>query len=60
DASQPLRLAYDDALAQDEVLKWSGKLTLKENDIIRFYIDACLDNDVIKCGVWGYMMKVPE
>lgn len=39
-------------------LDYSGQFTLAQGDIVRLVMNGCLDGDNIKCGVWGYKMKV--
>lgn len=38
----------------------TGEFTLKEGDKVRIYHAACLTDDVVDAGVWGYKMYIDE
>jgi len=55
-----LCLARDSAPAINEVVRWTGKLVLKQGDYVRVQQLNCINNDVLNVKVWGYKMKVAE
>lgn len=54
------RLAQNLTPATAELVSWTGHLTLKEGDTVRFDQYSCSNGDSMFGGVWGYKMKVPS
>lgn len=58
-SSVEVRLAQILSPAQHELVSFTDRITLKEDDIIRIDQASCIDGDGILAAVWGYKMKVP-
>jgi hypothetical protein len=54
------RLVQNGAPAQAELVTWTGRVTLKEGDVVKMIQYTCLNGDVISAAVCGYKMKVPQ
>lgn len=59
-AADPFYLAWHTAPPQWQPLVWTGSLTLKEGDQIRFYQRNAITGDVIRTAAWGYKMLIAE
>jgi len=44
---------YIPLLNDESIVLWAG-------DYIRFIVNTCLDNDDMRCGLWGYIMEIQD
>lgn len=59
DGTNSVGLAFDETLAQGELLQWSGNVVLKHDDTLRAIATDLPTGQYLLLAVWGYKMKVP-